>query len=257
MLKVVQTIKTVRGARTMALDPVDAHDLPRGHRLRAAGARLEGSPEGGRRHVPRPDVSDEVSAAMIRSIARLLVAGLLARRAGGRAARRRARRPPDAPLTLQAALDQARANSQQFRAAQLASRPRRRGPEAGEGRAAAVGQRVQPVHLHAAQRHAVGRLGAERRAEHLRDVAQRARRRLLAREVGRVPQRRGGGRRRAREGRRRGARARRHDRAELLRAGGGAAQGRERAAGASSRRSSSSTSPSGTRAAARWRTPTS
>ena len=39
----------------------DAHDLSRGDRLRAAGARIEGSPEGGRRHVPRPDVSDEVN----------------------------------------------------------------------------------------------------------------------------------------------------------------------------------------------------
>src|SRR5476651_2776212 len=46
---------------------------------------------------------------------RLLVAGLLfAAPAAGQPS-------PDAPLTLKAALDQARANSQQFRSAQLAS----------------------------------------------------------------------------------------------------------------------------------------
>ena len=43
------------------------------------------------------------------------------RSAGGRRSRRRPQRRADAPLTLQAVLDQARANSQQFRAAQLAS----------------------------------------------------------------------------------------------------------------------------------------
>ena len=47
---------------------------------------------------------------MIGTLARLLIAGLLAGQA-----------PADAPLTLTAVLDQARANSQQFRAAQLAS----------------------------------------------------------------------------------------------------------------------------------------
>jgi outer membrane protein TolC len=53
---------------------------------------------------------------MHRTITRLLVAGLLAAApAAGQPP------PPDAPLTLQAVLDQARANSQQFRAAQLAS----------------------------------------------------------------------------------------------------------------------------------------
>ena len=53
---------------------------------------------------------------MTRSITRLLVAGLLlAAPAAGQAP------PSDAPLTLQAVLDQARANSQQFRSAQLAS----------------------------------------------------------------------------------------------------------------------------------------
>jgi outer membrane protein TolC len=51
------------------------------------------------------------------SIVRLLVAGLLV--AAPVAAQPAA--PADAPLTLQAVLDQARANSQQFRAAQLAS----------------------------------------------------------------------------------------------------------------------------------------
>jgi outer membrane protein TolC len=51
------------------------------------------------------------------SIVRLLVAGLLV--AAPAAAQPAA--PADAPLTLQAVLDQARANSQQFRAAQLAS----------------------------------------------------------------------------------------------------------------------------------------
>jgi outer membrane protein TolC len=54
---------------------------------------------------------------MIRSITRLLVAGLLV--AAPAAAQPAA--PADAPLTLQAVLDQARANSQQFRSAQLAS----------------------------------------------------------------------------------------------------------------------------------------
>ena len=54
---------------------------------------------------------------MIRSIIRLLVAGLLV--AAPAAAQPAA--PADAPLTLQAVLDQARVNSQQFRSAQLAS----------------------------------------------------------------------------------------------------------------------------------------
>ena len=52
---------------------------------------------------------------MIRSITRLLVAGLLL------AAPAAGQPPSDAPLTLQAVLDQARANSQPFRTAQLAS----------------------------------------------------------------------------------------------------------------------------------------
>jgi outer membrane protein TolC len=53
---------------------------------------------------------------MSRSITRLLIAGLLvAAPAFGQPV------PSDAPLTLQAVLDQARANSQQFRAARLAS----------------------------------------------------------------------------------------------------------------------------------------
>ena len=39
----------------------DAPHLPRGDRLRAAGARLQGSAKGARRDVPRLDVSDEVS----------------------------------------------------------------------------------------------------------------------------------------------------------------------------------------------------
>jgi outer membrane protein TolC len=57
-----------------------------------------------------------VNGFMHRTITRLLVAGLLAAApAAGQPP------PPDAPLTLQAVLDQARANSQQFRAAQLAS----------------------------------------------------------------------------------------------------------------------------------------
>src|SRR6185436_6859051 len=93
-----------------------AHDLPCGHRLRTSGARLNGSPKGGRRYVPRPDVSDEMSGATCGSIARLLVAALLAAApAAGQPS------PPDAPLTLQAVLDLARANSQQVRAALLAS----------------------------------------------------------------------------------------------------------------------------------------
>jgi outer membrane protein TolC len=54
---------------------------------------------------------------MIRPIARLLVAGLLA----AAPAAAQPAPPADAPLTLQAVLDQARLNSQQFRAAQLAS----------------------------------------------------------------------------------------------------------------------------------------
>jgi outer membrane protein TolC len=57
---------------------------------------------------------------MIRFITRLAVAGLLvAAPAAGQT--RPAEGQSDAPLTLQAVLDQARANSQQFRAAQLAS----------------------------------------------------------------------------------------------------------------------------------------
>jgi len=53
---------------------------------------------------------------MPRSITRLLIAGLLV--AAPAVAQQT---PADAPMTLQAVLDQARANSQQFRAAQLAS----------------------------------------------------------------------------------------------------------------------------------------
>ena len=58
-----------------------------------------------------------MTRVIIRSIARALLAGLLVAAPAG------AQSPPpaDAPLTLQAVLDQARANSQQFRAAQLAS----------------------------------------------------------------------------------------------------------------------------------------
>jgi outer membrane protein TolC len=54
---------------------------------------------------------------MIGSIARLLVAGLLV----AAPAAAQPATPADAPLTLQAVLDQARVNSQQFRSAQLAS----------------------------------------------------------------------------------------------------------------------------------------
>jgi outer membrane protein TolC len=57
-----------------------------------------------------------VTGVIIRSLTRALLAGLLIAAPAG------AQPPPaDAPLTLQAVLDQARANSQQFRAAQLAS----------------------------------------------------------------------------------------------------------------------------------------
>jgi outer membrane protein TolC len=57
-----------------------------------------------------------MSSEMCRAIARLLAAALLvAAPAAGQPS------PPDAPLTLQAVLDLARANSQQLRAAQLAS----------------------------------------------------------------------------------------------------------------------------------------
>jgi hypothetical protein len=57
---------------------------------------------------------------MIGSISRLAIAGLLvAAPAIGQPAPAAA--PPDAPMTLQAVLDQARVNSQQYRAAQLAS----------------------------------------------------------------------------------------------------------------------------------------
>ena len=57
-----------------------------------------------------------MSSEMCRAIARLLAAALLvAAPAAGQPS------PPDAPLTLQAVLDLARANSQQVRAAQLAS----------------------------------------------------------------------------------------------------------------------------------------
>jgi outer membrane protein TolC len=57
---------------------------------------------------------------MIGSLARLAVAGLLVA-APAIAQPAPAAGPPDAPMTLQAVLDQARVNSQQFRAAQLAS----------------------------------------------------------------------------------------------------------------------------------------
>ena len=57
---------------------------------------------------------------MIGSIVRLLVAGLLVA-APAVAQQTPAAAPADIPMTLQAVLDQARANSQQFRAAQLAS----------------------------------------------------------------------------------------------------------------------------------------
>ena len=61
-----------------------------------------------------------MNALMIRSITQLLVAGLLvAAPAAGQPPPSGA--APDAPLTLPALLDQARINSQQFRAAQLAS----------------------------------------------------------------------------------------------------------------------------------------
>ena len=90
----------------------DAHDLSRRHRLRTSGARLKGSPEGGRRHVPRPDVSDEMSGVddAVRSLDCWPPRCSSPRRRAGQPS------PPDAPLTLQAVLDQARANSQQFRA---------------------------------------------------------------------------------------------------------------------------------------------
>jgi outer membrane protein TolC len=64
---------------------------------------------------------------MSRSITRLLIAGLLAAAPAIGSASAGQAQPPaalaaaDAPLTLKAALDQARANSQQFRSAQLAS----------------------------------------------------------------------------------------------------------------------------------------
>jgi outer membrane protein len=57
---------------------------------------------------------------MIESIARLAIAGLLVA-APAIAQPAPAAAPPDAPMTLQAVLEQARINSQQFRAAQLAS----------------------------------------------------------------------------------------------------------------------------------------
>ena len=143
-------------------------------------------------------------------------AGLLA----AAPARRRSRQPTGgAPLTLQRVLEQARANSQPFRAAQLASDLAVE--DAKQARAAllpSVNGFSQYIYT-AAERHAVRRLGAERRPERLRDVAERARRRLLAGEVGGVSRRGRGRSRRAREGRRGGPRSRRHDRAELLHAG--------------------------------------
>src|SRR4029077_1789956 len=57
---------------------------------------------------------------MIHSITRLAIAGLLVA-APAIAQPAPAAAPPDAPMTLQAVLEQARVNSQQFRAAQLAS----------------------------------------------------------------------------------------------------------------------------------------
>ena len=61
-----------------------------------------------------------MSGLMNGSITRLLIAGLLVAAPAADSASA-AQPTPDAPMTLQAVLDQARANSQQFRSAQLAS----------------------------------------------------------------------------------------------------------------------------------------
>jgi len=68
--------------------------------------------------------------------------------------------PPETatPLTLQAALQLARANSPVFRAADTAARLAAEGPQAGASGVVAVGERVQPVHLHRAERYDVWRL---------------------------------------------------------------------------------------------------
>jgi len=153
----------------------------------------------------------KVSGAMNGFITRLLVAGLLVAAPPAGFAQ-------DAPLTLKAALDQARINSQQFRSAQLASDLAAEETQAGEGGAAAVGQRIRTGHRDAGQRHAVGRLRAERRSPRVRPVAERARRRVLALEMGRVPRRGSGRGDGPRESRRRRTRPRRDGGAGLLRA---------------------------------------
>ena len=57
-LNIVQTLRHEARRANDGARPVDAYDLSRGHRLRAAAGRIEGSPEGGRRHVPRARLSD-------------------------------------------------------------------------------------------------------------------------------------------------------------------------------------------------------
>ena len=170
-----------------------------------------------------------------------------------------AAQPPaaDTPMTLQAVLDQARASTASS-SAPRSSRPilpieDRKQAQRG---AAAVGQRLHPIHLHRAERHAVRCLGAERRPEHLRDVAQRARRRVLAAEMGGVPRRRRRRSGRARPGRRRRARPRRRRSCRTTtRWSPPHASWRARSR-LCARRSSFSTSHSSRRAAARSRTPT-
>src|SRR5438067_13470948 len=102
----------------------DAYDLSGRHELRAAGAWIEGAAEGGARLVQSARVSDGQRIVIRSSLLGAVVAVAVAAPAS-------AQPPPRdiAPLTLQGALAQARANSQQLRAAlttaQLAAEDRK------------------------------------------------------------------------------------------------------------------------------------
>ena len=162
-----------------------------------------------------------------------------------------------APLTLQAAIAQARAEQPAAPIGAVRRAARRGGSRAGARRAASGRERTSAAHLHGAQRHAVRRLHLQRRTARVQRVGQRPRRSVLAAAVGGVPRRRRRRGRRPGEGRRRRARPRRHDRAELLRARRRHPQSGERPAEPGRGADSFSTSRSARSRAAKWRAPTS
>src|SRR5207247_1152530 len=104
--------------------PDDAHDLPRRHRLRTSTRGIEGAAKARGWDVSSARLHDEMSRSMhgvkvARGCLRLCVAVFLVTVAlGGPASAQPAAGPP---LSLQDALARARANSQQFRQAQLAA----------------------------------------------------------------------------------------------------------------------------------------